>query len=449
MVDNGTGPVFYPADGSQLSGNYGYGNTTFQRLPDPGSRFDYEESPAGNFLINLFRHGFFRAEYLHYDYKRPGDKVLGAPVGSPQVIIPDPVTGGPVYPNGPLGGTNPINPLPGDPYYFDPRTPFKVNDPYATDPQGNLTGIATGIVPTLDAFRQRNNNGFRGTFGLDLPVGSLEVSSFILQDARQSAVNTDFTTRWANTDLPALNTGVPNYPNLVVAQGVLVNNALSATGYLIDDLGYQSLLKTSVWGSEAKFVLPTRNNGDFVQFRPLVGFRYFNYSEVFNQSGQYTAGNAPNTSTQTRIINADTKNNFYGPEIGMRMEVGTSRLVIGAEPRVMLGVNTYKANLFTNNLVSTVDAATGNLIHDPSHGFSEKKTTFGPMAELGIYSRAYVTESWGFFVSYNLLWAGQLTHPYDNIYYNMANASTSAFAQNVKFNDAVIQGVTVGSEVRW
>ena len=107
----------------------------------------------------------------------------------------------------------------------------------------------------------------------------------------------------------------------------------------------------------------------------------------------------------------------------------------------MLGLNSYKANLFTQNILSDTEPVLN--IHD-------KETTFGPLADLKLYSRLALNQNLHVFASYNLLWAGMLTRPANNIVYNTSVITgAGAFQQNVRTTDAVLQGLSVGAEFRY
>ena len=79
-------------------------------------------------------------------------------------------------------------------------------------------------------------------------------------------------------------------------------------------------------------------------------------------------------------------------------------------------------------------------------------TTFGPVANLQVYCRGNLSESLTLFVSYDMMWAGMITRPADNIVYNVTGTAIpqpGAFRQNVHYTDLLLQGVSVGGEVHW
>lgn len=398
-----TGPMLPPYQGQyapQFTGaptpNGGNSRTIYEEIPDDrGWLFD--DSPLSKSLENSFRHAFFRTEYLLWSFGNPGKVVLGAEL---------------------LSGA-------------DPRVPANVpvND--------RITGapIGLGVVPTLDSFRLEGNNGFRGTFGIPVGPGALEASAFIFAT---SSGRLDLTDRIKPVD--------PDDPFSVatfVAQPVLVEGAPSIESLVYTD-SYQTVLKTNVWGTEANYIFspPNANAGDFWTFSPLVGIRYFNFRETLNQTGVYQfSDDLINFRPVTSRIDASANNNSYGPQIGFRSELNISRLTLGAEPKVMLGVNSYRATLFTQNILSDAE---------PNLSLVDKETTFGPLADLKVYSRFAVSQNLHVFAAYNLLWAGMLTRPYSNIIYNTSVITgAGAFQQHVQATDAVLQGLSVGAEFRY
>ena len=387
---------YVPQSAGAPTPNGGNARTIYEQRPDDRGWL-FEDSPLSKSLENSFRHAFFRTEYLLWSIGDPGNVVLGAPL---------------------LSGA-------------DPRIPANVpvNDRSTGAP------IGVGVVPTLDSINLNGNNGFRSTFGIPVGPGAFEASAFILQTNSASQNLTD-----------SIKPVDPNDPFSVatfVAQPVLVEGALSAAS-LVYDVSYQAVLKTSVWGTEANYVFapPNAGAGDFITFSPLLGVRYFNFRESLNQTGVYEYNDGVNPIRPvTSKIDASTINNAYGPQIGLRTEMTVSRLTIGAEPKMMLGLNTYHANLFTQNILSDTE---------PVLNIRDTKTTFGPLADLKVYSRFAVSQNFHVFAAYNLLWAGLITRPYNNVVYNTSVITgAGAFQQNVRTTDTVLQGLSVGAEFRY
>ena len=397
-------PPPYAGSPSSSGGN---GRTIFEEIPDDRGWL-FEGSPLSKAVENSFRHAFFRTEYLTWSFEPPGRVVLG----ENRLVSP------------------------GEPFSFgDPRVPFD-----ATDPATNVT--RNGFVPTMDSYNPSGNNGFRGTFGMPVGPGALEVSAFVFQ---KSNLTQDLTKLMAISlfGLPET-VGLPSTAPIFIAQPVLVGGSLSKTSLVYTDT-YRSALQTGVWGVEANYVFspPNLGSGDPFTICPIAGFRYFDFQETLNQSGVYkfsTDGGVTTTDVLRRIDDS-TFNHSYGPQIGLRTEVNFARLTIGAEPKIMLGLNSYTANLQTANIISPTEAPLR--IRDDG-------TTFSPLADVKVYSRLSLTQNLGVFVSYNALWEGQVTRPFDNIVYNTtAGGAANDFKQNVTETDVVLQGMSFGAELRY
>ncbi|MEK6260276.1 MAG: BBP7 family outer membrane beta-barrel protein [Planctomycetota bacterium] len=401
-----TGPVMPPYQGQYappLSGapcpDGGNSRTIFEEIPDDrGWLFD--DSPLSKSIESSFRHAFFRTEYLLWSFSDPGRVVLGAPL------------------------------LSGD----DLRDPINVpvNDRVTGAP------IGFGVVPTLDGIQFSGNNGFRGTFGMPVGPGAFEASAFIFA-TKTSHLNLTNEIQPLDPDDPF---AIFDHPTFV-AQPVLIEGAPSIESLVYTD-SYQAQLTANAWGTEANYIFspPNAGAGDFLTFSPLVGVRYFYFQERLNQTGVYQfSDDLVDFRPVTSRIDASTINNSYGPQIGFRTEVNISRLTLGAEPKVMLGFNSYQATLFTQNILS--DAEPDLTIHD-------KQTTFGPLADVKLYSRLALSQNLHVFAAYNFMWAGMLTRPYNNVVYNIsAPGGAGAFQQDVRSTDVILQGLSAGAEFRY
>lgn len=404
-----------PPPGPPGYGDYAYGRTRYTEQPDDLG-FLYGDEPLIAFFRETFRHAFFRLEWLDWDIRDPGNVVLGAPILNP--------------------GLNINNPIDVNQPFRDPRQPFDVFDP------GSGLLLGEGVSPVLDDVKLNHNNGIRGTWGFRFEPFSIEASVFALQSNRSTVFA---------GDLPVVPTidalGFPTFPLIgtFVAQGVLVDGVDTLDSYLVYDQSYQADLRTQVWGADAKIVMAPVDPNHYLTIQPLVGVRFLNFNERLNQKGDYRTPLVTGTaaSTVTRTIDSETRNYLYGPQFGGRFELPSKYITLGAEPTIMFGVNNYKATLATDNISSGAD---------PAAFIRQVGTTFGPVASLQAYCRGNISETITLFVSYDLMWAGMLTRPADNIVYNVTGAAVpqpGAFQQDILFTDLLLQGVSVGGEVHW
>jgi len=411
----------------------GPGSTTFEQLPDD-SGWLYDQSPLERILKDTFRHAYFRADYLLWDVSDPGNNILGSP-------------------------TNFVLALP------DPTVPFVETDP--------VTGATFLVVaPSLEGVKVNQNNGIRGTVGFLTPnAGAFEASVFALQTSTSVLGVPDvrgFTTIQVDLDgdgIPETTVADANGNPInvstntigAVAQSTLVDGQIP-TGdnfFLINDLGYRAALSTSVWGAEGNWLMTPADPGAAMVVSPLLGFRYLNFLESLNQSGDYTFTFVdPITGEQltqpgNRRIDSSANNNLYGPQIGLRAEMANKWFSLGVQPKVMLGLNSYKTTLNTQEILAPVDLDTG-LERDPSQHLVDKRTVFGVIGDLEVYSRVHFSEHLSLYVAYNLIWTGLITRPADNIVYNIQSSpARSDFRLEPQHSGAILQGLAVGGEVRW
>ncbi len=440
----------------------GPGRTIYEELPDDQGWL-YEDTPLERILKQTFRHGYFRTDYLLWDISDPGNTLLSAP---------------------PVPLLDPVSSLTGLPIPISDVTLLQ-----ATDSDGNNI---FGTVPSLAGVFNNENNGLRLTFGTTVfDGGVIEANIWGLQNSTSVVGFPDIRVADINLD-GVININDINDPrvgslydvdlngdgifdafgsgNLVdaVLQGVLVDGASPAGTNLIlvNDLDYEASLKTEVWGTEANYLFEAYNpNADLI-VTPLLGIRYLNFREDLRQRGVYTdpvldefaepvppdpVTGAPITQATTRKIDSTAINNLYGPQIGVRGEIRRKWLAIGATPKVMLGLNTYRTELATSQVLSAYDA---------SQHLYKKETTFGVIGDLEVHARIYLGEHLSLHAGYNFMWAGLLTRPADNIIYNIKQPSTqsdnpfenltqSDFGLDPSFSGAIIQGLSVGGQLEY
>jgi hypothetical protein len=392
--------------------------TIFEELPDDLG-FAYEDSPLGKMLTNSFRHAWFRNEYLLWNISSPGHVLLGEQNQTGITFV-----GHPVFGQSPTSAVA-------------PGIPFNIA-------VNGLSG--TGQVPGLDNFSSNNMNGYRGTFGLPVPVGTLEVSSFLLAPSSDT-FNGDELIRPQIIAVPAVIIGGPGVngqdANFII-QAALRNGARSNNDVIAYDVSYQAKLTTSAWGTEANFVADSVDPNSLFQFRPLFGARYFNLRDRLLQNGRYheTDANDPTiTNTIRREINSSGNNDVAGPQIGVRAELTHSRFLIGVEPKVTLGLNSWKTTLDNSNVFSSQDTGQSLLA---------RGTTFSPLVDVKFYSNVGLTKYLSAYVAYNYLWVGNVNRSYNDITYNRnSQTNTSDFHIKREYSNAVLQGLSFGLEFKY
>lgn len=403
----------YPPPYALPPGPNGPGNTTFVELPDDKG-FAYEGSPFDAALKNTFRSGSLRLEYLLWDISNPGRNILGADVQSPDVNQPDP--------------TQP----------FDFLIPGQLNQTRA-------------VAPSLANVNTNDNNGIRGTYVLPFVNGSLEASVFGLQVSHRAVpIPTENIIDVNDTDLDLEFTDSINAIGAIYTP-LLINGVIPLGGLgLVWDQGYRAELKTRVWGTEGNWVGNALDPGSPLQLSPIFGIRMVQFAEDLRQSGAYNfsvtaADGTVTTSVVQRRISSTTDNYIFGPQLGFRSELVSKWVTFGAQPKLVLGVNSYKAAIQTQNILSPTD---------PNQVLEEKNTTFGILGDLEVYSKVHIRPHFNLFVAYNLMWAGLITRPAENIIYNVGGAVGGAgrqsdFQMDVNYSGALLQGLSVGGELTY
>lgn len=396
-------------------GPYTYGRTRYTELPDDKG-WAYGDTNLERFLKESFRHGYFRLEYLNWSVKDPGQAVLGAPI------------------LGPINDPNFI--------YQNTRIPFEIFDQGVSLGDGPYSGF--GVSPTMDAIKGVHNNGIRGTWGWQFEPFAFETSVFALQTANGTVTPYGLpVTEIDSTDilgnpLPPVNSGT------FTVQGLLVNGQPTRNTYWIYDESYKASIHTGIWGTDSKIVLARVDAGGPVSIQPLLGVKFFNFSERLDQYGQYRDPLVTGSVVLNRQINTGAQNYLYGALFGGRFELTNKWITLGAEPKVMFGANSYRSALHVEN-----NRIVNNVLTTETQDILSRNTTFGPMADLQVYARGRLGDHLSVFVAYNLMWAGMITRPSNNIVYNVDSNGALAFKQDIHFTDVMLQGVSVGSELSW
>ena len=243
--------------------------------------------------------------------------------------------------------------------------------------------------------------------------------------------------------LPATNGQIASF----VSQALLTNGVqtpFASTAFLNYDVSYQARITTSVWGTEANYVMDGVNPNSPFQVRPTFGFRYFNYRDRLDQGGAYNQPSVADPTVSTvvsRQINSSATNNLFGPQMGIRAEFVYSRFLVGVEPKLMLGFNSYQQDLVTSNILSSTD---------PGQSLVQRQTTFSPMVDLKGYTNIILSKNVSAYVAYNFLYAGNVTRSYNDIVYNKnAITNQSDFSMEKTLSNVVLQGISLGFDIRY
>jgi hypothetical protein len=136
-------------------------------------------------------------------------------------------------------------------------------------------------------------------------------------------------------------------------------------------------------------------------------------------------------------INSTTTNNIHGPQVGFRFEYTHPWFSLGAEPKVALGVNQYKAGVASDDPLSFSLLTT------------ETSTVFQALGHLNVFAKMKITDHIRGYVAYNLLGVSGVSRPHEQIVYDLTSADENNIHVNTKLSGFMLQGYSVGGEVNF
>ena len=402
--------------------------TMFEELPDDLG-FTERDTPLGRMLTETFRHAWFRGEYLLWDVSHTQSQLLSEQTVN-LTTVDNSLTGATEHP------------------------PAFQNVDYLQTANG-VSG--TTQVPGFGGYGIKDLNGFRGTFGLPTPVGTIELSSFLLASSSQSIFASSSVPGSLIQDqiignpavTPGSSVGTDGNPATndqtarFISQAAFVNNSPLGTATIDYDVSYQAQLSTSVWGTEGNFVIDSPDPNSPFQLRPTAGFRYLNFRDRLSQFGQFKEPNPTDATVNdivSRSINSAAINNIYGPQVGLRSELTFMNILVGFEPKLMMGLNTWQANLDNFHVFGSAD---------PGQSLMQRSTTFTPLVDLKGYTNVSLSKNLSAYCSYNFLWAGSVMRSFNDFTYNQSTGGIADFKQNKNYQATTLQGWTFGVEYRY
>ena len=364
----------------------GYDGIVTEQLPEDSGGF-YGESPADIFLSRLVKNTWVRLEYLHWNFDRPGDALLGTAV---QGVV-------------------------------DPREPFVVTVGTQQD------GVAH--VEDLGDLYLRDNQGLRVTVGIPFTTGSIEANAFSFQSGTDSLERI--------IDPPPTGTLLQEF----VATSTFLNGQQSQNLFLYDQ-SFRADFESDLWGAEVNYLADPLVPGEGFKIRPLVGFHYWHIEERLTQVGVFDQNGYLVDSPLVSTIDSQAGNRIYAPQLGLRMELVHKWFTIGFEPKIAFGVNVFDAQVLADQIRG---------FDDPTVVTKERGEKFAPVGDFEVNGRIHVTDALSFFLSYHITVASGITRPQYNIYYNDfgTDAARTGIVVNPAFDHMIMQGLSVGGEFRF
>ena len=349
---------------------------------------------------------------------------------------------------------------------------FSTGDPTATPlDAAQVAVMAVGQLADASAFNLGGSNGFRGAIGLNTTFGAIETSFFVLDKSRAG---------FGFSPIPAGLIGVPvqgggNVPSDPLVIPILVNGQMapdvfdnngnlitdSNNYYLMFNESYGVTFESQSWGFAPNIFWTLNENPGLFKVSGALGFRYFDFREKMLQRGTFT--NIEDLADYTyeseftddrlaTTIDSTTVNQVYGPQAGIRAELGDERLKFGVDAHVMLGANTHEATVGATNVLFTGD---NNFTRDRSTSFT---AGFETVVDARVRLREHVTLT----VGYNFMYFSSVTRPHDNVYYNVEATPVvdppvggpdftyeNDFTVNKKRQAVNLNGLSVGLLIDW
>lgn len=328
--------------------------------------------------------------------------------------------------------------------------------------------LAVGQLLNGNVFDLHDASGFRGVLGLNTSFGALETnfivvgrssSSFTFREVPRGLFSTGGSSDTGNAIDPMVIPILVNgnmAPNVYDGNGNLVTD--SNNYYLVYnvDKGYTATIESEAWGVTPSVIYTLHENPGRLRLSSIFGFRYFDYREKFNQRGTFSNGadatldyeNVLGADSLTSTIYSGTTNLIYGPQAGLRAEIGDERWSFGVDANFLLGANTHNAVV-----------AVEDLLYAGDDNFSKHSSTYMTAGlELLLDTKVRLTNHISLTVGYNLLWFNSVTRPMNNVHYNINAVQVEDSPEFDYSNDVRVDkkrtsvnmnGVSVGILVDW
>lgn len=292
--------------------------------------------------------------------------------------------------------------------------------------QERITGLPVlGVVPDLNGMNLDQNNGIRGVLTVPTTVGSIETSYYTLQNREQNLNFND-----AINDPAFFGSDAVFVPTLIAGA-----EASSALAY---DTSFIVVTQTGVSGAEANFVWnSTREGVPGLHWRPLLGLHFLKFDESIRETGVTTLGGA-----RTTVIDSTADTNILGPQFGLRAELVESWFTLSVEPKLAFGFARTQARVRTRDLFVAGETPISD---------QETSSDFTPIFDLNLEGKVHLNTHFSLFVGYDLIFVNQISRAFDNIRLNGVgvNGLVNASSVNIKRQNLIVHGLSVGGELRF
>lgn len=365
----------------------------------PGGPRDYQQvapdlfydrdAPIDLVFAETLRRGWFRVEFLNWNIKDPGDKLLGAEMAT-----------------------------------LDPHQPFQAFDPNNVPRSAGTLGA---FVPDTTDVKFDALPGMRLTAGVPTEWGAFEADIWAIMNGSQT-INVD----------PQNNANFLFTPFITIIPAVTltVNGAPSDTQMILFDNGYEAELRSGMWGTQANWIANPLTPNNTISLSPVLGIRYVKFDEELRITGNDIA-----SGTSPAIV-SKANNNYVGPQVGMRATLASKWLSLGLEPKVLFGINRHQDSVRTSQIFDATNPNTLSIDED---------TDFAPAFNIPATAKLHLSQNFSLFAGYELLWLSNATRATESIVYDSGPLPTDPSQIRMKKHREVVyaHGFMVGGEFRF
>jgi hypothetical protein len=363
-----------------------------------------DEQPVEWFLGELAKRSWLRVEYLHWETDNSGLDTAGAPV---------------------TGATN----------LYQATNVFP----------GESVSTQNSALLDLSSVSLSDASGARGTWGLALNGGQMELSVFGTQEVTDTVSQTlpflrvDDAIAGAQT-IQIGNIGVPLLTNGVVGTAGVAN-------HLVFDQSVSASVSSQIWGSELALLTNAYLPGEGFHLQWLGGFRYVNLDEGYSIRGvDRTSTNA--VPTRTTTIHSATINNVYGPQVGARASLVHRWFSLSATPRITFGLNDYQAQVDYDTRVSDGSSPT------VTTQSKLDEIEFNTITQVNFLGEIHLSAAFSVYGGYDFMWMPQVARARDTVRFNSvtplnAVASEPSVTVLEDLSSVIVQGLSVGATFRY
>ncbi len=337
--------------------------------------------------------------------------------------------------------------------------PLVTTGPYTDPAPGALNSANTKLLYGQDGMDYQDRTGGRFTFGTWLDneqFWGIEAGYFFLSGRAigvgiSSPGNPVLATPFFNVSSGAADANLITFPG--IASGQVVVNAPSSLQ------GAELNLSGRLWEAQN------------FRWQGLLGFRYLNLNEGLSINSisqvqlapQFQGMGIPYDGNTISVSDSfQTRNNFYGGQLGTQMELDWKRFTLNLTGKVALGASNeiVTINGATNINTQPAIAQNGGFFAVASNSGRFTNNAFAVVPEIGVTLKFRLTERLQIFAGYSFLYWSRVARPGDQIdtsvnpnlvptssTYGMGGPNRAAFSLHQ--TDFYAQGANFGLEFRY